>query len=228
MPRRPKSSIRSITAAASCARTAGRACPAATTARAARSPRHSPRTLPAASISATRCTKRRTTRGTPFRMRCGPAWASSCPIASSGRARTMAAMRAERRWRGLYAVTPEMADTAALVARVEACLEGGAAMVQYRAKDATPGASLAQARHIAARCRAWGVPFIVNDSIPLALAVGADGIHVGRDDASVREARIAMPRGIVGASCYADPELARRAAAEGADYVGIGSMFASS
>jgi thiamine-phosphate pyrophosphorylase len=137
-------------------------------------------------------------------------------------------MKAERRWRGLYAVTPEMADTAALVARVERCLEGGAAMVQYRAKHAIPGTSLAQARQIAERCRAHGVPFIVNDSIPLALAVQADGVHVGRDDAGVREARIAMPRGIVGASCYDEPERAAAAARDGADYVAIGSVFASS
>jgi thiamine-phosphate pyrophosphorylase len=139
----------------------------------------------------------------------------------------MPKMAAERRWRGLYAVTPEMADTAALLARVERCLEGGAAMVQYRAKEAGAGTTLAQARQIGARCRAWGVPFIVNDSIPLALAVEADGIHVGREDASVREARIALPHGIVGASCYDEPERAKAAARDGADYVAIGSVFAS-
>ena len=139
----------------------------------------------------------------------------------------MAKPKAEHRWRGLYAVTPEMADTAMLVARVEACLEGGAVMVQYRAKRAGAGESLAQARLLAARCRARGVPFIVNDSIPLALAVQADGIHVGREDASVREARIAMPHGIVGASCYDQPELATAAACDGADYVAVGSVFAS-
>jgi thiamine-phosphate pyrophosphorylase len=136
-------------------------------------------------------------------------------------------MPAERRWRGLYAVTPEMADTAMLVARVEQCLEGGAAMLQYRAKHAASGTSLAQARQVGERCRAYGVPFIVNDSIPLALAVAADGIHVGRDDASVREARIAMPRGIIGASCYDQPSLAAAAARDGAHYVAVGSVFAS-
>lgn len=133
-----------------------------------------------------------------------------------------------RRWRGLYAVTPETADTDSLVERVRQCLAGGAAMVQYRAKALEPGIALFQARALAAACRDFGVPFIVNDAIPLALACGADGVHVGRDDAGVREARIAMPRAIVGASCYADPRLAARAAAEGADYVAIGSVFASS
>jgi len=133
-----------------------------------------------------------------------------------------------RRWRGLYAVTPETTDTHSLAARVRRCLEGGAAMVQYRAKALEPGLALVQARSLASLCREFGVPFIVNDSLPLALACDADGVHVGRDDAGVREARIAMPRAIVGASCYADPRLAARAAAEGADYVAIGSVFASS
>lgn len=132
-----------------------------------------------------------------------------------------------RRWRGLYALTPETADTAGLVARVGAVLEGGAAMVQYRAKRAGPGLALTQARALAALCRDRGVPFIVNDSIPLALDSGADGVHLGRDDAGVREARIAMPRGIVGVSCYDDLDRVRRAAGDGADYVAIGSVFAS-
>ena len=137
-------------------------------------------------------------------------------------------MAASARWRGLYAVTPEAQDTAFLAARVAACLEGGAAMVQYRAKAAAPGVALSQARVLAELCRRHRVPFIVNDSIELALAVQADGVHVGRDDAGVREARIAMPRGIVGVSCYADLERARAAARDGADYVAIGSVFASS
>jgi thiamine-phosphate pyrophosphorylase len=136
-------------------------------------------------------------------------------------------MAPERCWRGLYAVTPEDPDTAALAVRVAACLEGGAALVQYRAKALPAGTTLVQARALAALCRRHGVPFIVNDSIPLALAVGADGVHVGRDDAGVREARIAMPRGIVGASCYDDPRRAQAAARDGADYVAIGSVFAS-
>jgi thiamine-phosphate pyrophosphorylase len=72
------------------------------------------------------------------------------------------------------------------------------------------------------------VPFIVNDSVELALAVGADGVHLGRDDDDAREARRRMPRGLIGVSCYADLDRARAAAAAGADYVAIGSVFASS
>jgi thiamine-phosphate pyrophosphorylase len=131
------------------------------------------------------------------------------------------------RLRGLYAITPAIADTDLLVARVRAAVEGGAALVQYRAKDASPGLVLVQARALAALCRAAGVLLIVNDSLELAAAVGADGVHLGRDDAGVREARIALPGAIIGASCYADPERARAAAMAGADYVAVGSVFAS-
>lgn len=136
-------------------------------------------------------------------------------------------MRDPARLRGLYAVTPELADTGRLASLVQACIAGGAALVQYRAKRAAGTLALLQARALAEVCRAGGVPLIVNDSIELALAIGADGVHLGRDDASVREARIALPHAFIGVSCYADPERARVAAAQGADYVAVGSMFAS-
>jgi thiamine-phosphate pyrophosphorylase len=131
------------------------------------------------------------------------------------------------RLRGLYAITPESEDTASLVARVEQCLAGGAALVQYRAKRAGPALAREQARRIASLCRSFDVPFIVNDSIELAAACGAQGVHLGRDDASVQEARRALPGAIVGVSCYSDPRIARAAAEAGADYVAIGSVFPS-
>jgi len=139
-------------------------------------------------------------------------------------------MRSEHapRLRGLYAVTPGIADTGVLVARVEAALAGGAAMIQYRAKDAPRELAIAQAKRLAALCRDHGVPLVVNDSVELALEAGADGVHLGRDDGDPREARRRMPQAIVGVSCYADPERARAAASAGADYVAIGSVFASS
>ena len=136
--------------------------------------------------------------------------------------------RERERLRGLYAVTPESADTAWLADRVAQCIAGGAALVQYRAKRAAGSLALVQARALAEVCRAGNVPLIVNDSIALAAAVQADGVHVGRDDASVREARIALPHALIGASCYGDPAKARAAARDGADYVAIGSVFASS
>ena len=139
-------------------------------------------------------------------------------------------MRSEPRirLRGLYAITPESLDTPALISSVEQCLEGGAALVQYRAKTASPTLAMEQARRLVALCRSFGVPLIVNDSIDLARASGADGIHLGRDDASIEAARQALPGAIIGVSCYADPSLARSAAQKGADYVAMGSVFASS
>lgn len=128
---------------------------------------------------------------------------------------------------GLYAVTPPMEDAKALAVRVEAAIAGGAALVQYRAKALDAGRALEQARLLAALCRARGAAFIVNDSVELALASNADGVHVGRDDTPVEAARKAMPRAIIGVSCYAQPQDARAAAMAGADYVGIGSVFAS-
>ena len=128
---------------------------------------------------------------------------------------------------GLYAITPECADTAELLAQVERCVEGGASLVQYRAKSAPPALALEQARRLAQLCHSCGVPLIVNDSVELALASGADGVHLGRDDASLVEARKALPGAIIGVSCYSDPAAAAIAAKDCADYVAIGSVFAS-
>ena len=134
---------------------------------------------------------------------------------------------ARARLRGLYAVTPAMEDTARLVALVEECIAGGAGLVQYRAKGTPPALALEQARRLASACRAHRVLLIVNDSLELALAVQADGVHLGRDDLDARRARAALPTKIVGVSCYDDPGLARAAASAGADYVAIGSVFPS-
>jgi thiamine-phosphate pyrophosphorylase len=75
----------------------------------------------------------------------------------------------------LYAITPEGPG---LIAKVRAALEGGIALLQYRSKRAT----LEEAKEIARLARERGVPLIVNDDVELALAVGADGAHLGRDD----------------------------------------------
>ncbi|HUQ27519.1 MAG TPA: thiamine phosphate synthase [Usitatibacter sp.] len=129
--------------------------------------------------------------------------------------------------RGLYAITPELDDTNLLAERVAQCLAGGAALVQYRAKRADDGLAREQAARLAALCRASGAIFIVNDSVQLARECGADGVHVGREDAAVAVARRALPHAIIGVSCYDDAARAEAAARDGADYVAVGSMFAS-
>jgi thiamine-phosphate pyrophosphorylase len=124
--------------------------------------------------------------------------------------------------RGLYAITPERP------ARVEDALASGAlCALQYRAKAADAATRLREAARLLARCRTHGVPFIVNDDLELALAIGADGVHLGRDDGELAAARARLPGRLLGASCYDRPELAERAVAAGADYVAFGSVFPS-
>ena len=81
--------------------------------------------------------------------------------------------------RGLYAITPDDADTDRLLARVAAAIAGGAAIVQYRNKAASPALARAQAERLAALCRDAGVPLIVNDDARLACDVDAAGAHLG-------------------------------------------------
>lgn len=129
---------------------------------------------------------------------------------------------------GLYAVTPDDADTLRLAARAEAALAGGARLLQYRNKAATPASRLAQARALAALCRKFAVPLIINDHLELALAVDADGLHLGAQDGSLAAARQRLGAGkLLGASCYDRLELALEAVNRGADYVAFGSFFPS-
>ena len=129
---------------------------------------------------------------------------------------------------GLYAITPETADTEYLLAQVEAALTGGVAAVQYRDKSTDVARRHEQASELVMLCRQFGVPLIVNDDLRLADLADADGVHLGRDDASLREARIILGRDkFIGASCYQNLELAQAAQAAGADYVAFGSFFPS-
>jgi thiamine-phosphate pyrophosphorylase len=129
---------------------------------------------------------------------------------------------------GLYALTPETADTERLLMQVEAALLGGAAAVQYRDKSGDVARRHEQASELVALCRRYRVPLIVNDDLRLADLADADGVHLGRDDGSVREARIILGKHkLIGASCYQSLELAQTAQAAGADYVAFGSFFAS-
>ena len=114
---------------------------------------------------------------------------------------------------------------------VEAALEAGVRLVQYRAKEGTPGLTdrqrLAEARALAQRCARHGALFIVNDRPDLALAVGADGVHLGQDDLPTAEARRLLgPDRLLGRSTHALEQL-RQALAEGCDYVGVGPVAAT-
>jgi thiamine-phosphate pyrophosphorylase len=130
---------------------------------------------------------------------------------------------------GLYALTPDRLDLGTMTLSVGAALDGGAAAIQYRNKSAAPDLRLEQARAVRALCAARDAAFIVNDDIDLAQAVGADGVHLGRDDAAIEEARARLhPGALVGASCYDSLDRARAAVAAGADYVAFGTFHPSS
>jgi len=134
-----------------------------------------------------------------------------------------------RRLSGLYAVTPDLADTRTLVARVEAAAVGGARAIQYRNKSADAALRRRQAEALAAVARTHGALLVINDDPALCKAVDADGVHVGRDDGSVEAARrIVGEERIVGVSCYDAFALAESAVAAGADYIAFGSFFPSS
>ncbi|MFC3814756.1 thiamine phosphate synthase [Lysobacter sp. GCM10012299] len=129
---------------------------------------------------------------------------------------------------GVYAITPDDTDTSRLLARVETVLAAGATWLQYRNKAADADLRETQARAMLPLCRRHGAALIVNDDWRLAAAIGADGAHLGEDDGELACARAALPAGaILGASCYDDLDLARRAAAAGADYIAFGAFFPS-
>jgi len=106
-----------------------------------------------------------------------------------------------------------------------AALQGGAEMVQLREKTLPSGTLLPLARRLLARCRAARVPFLVNDRVDLAVAVDADGVHLGQDDLPPAAARALLrPGKILGISTHSEAQ-AVAAQAANADYVAVGSMF---
>ena len=130
--------------------------------------------------------------------------------------------------KGLYAITPDGLPDERLTAQVDGALRGGVKFVQYRDKRRNSAQQAAMARALRALCQRYGARLIINDSLQLALDVDADGLHLGGSDGDLAAARRALgPGKLLGASCYANFELARQAVAAGADYVAFGAVFAS-
>lgn len=127
--------------------------------------------------------------------------------------------------KGLYAITPDHAESPeALAESVRLAILGGVKLVQYRAKHAQD--KLSEARLLLSVCREMQTPLIINDDVDLALNIGADGVHLGREDCSLSEARKKMgPDAIIGVSCYDSIELALNA--KEASYVAFGRFFPS-
>jgi len=130
--------------------------------------------------------------------------------------------------RGLYGVTPDDTDTARLLSRVRSALSGGMRILQYRNKMTNGALRLEQATALRKLCSEHDATLIINDDLELALAVDADGLHLGGEDGSLAAARARLgPRKLLGASCYRQLENAERAIAEGADHIAFGSFFVS-
>lgn len=133
-----------------------------------------------------------------------------------------------RRVVGVYLITPDWSDDDRLLDATRSALDAGVGVLQYRHKQADGRVRLRQATALRALTRAHRALLIVNDDAGLAVTVGADGVHLGRDDRDPTTARAERPEGmLLGVSCYNDLARARAAAAAGADYVAFGSVFAS-
>jgi len=128
--------------------------------------------------------------------------------------------------RGLYAVTADPEDFERLKRQIRAVLAGGARVVQLRDKHGR--LSPDQVRELVTLCHDFRVPLIVNDRVDLVRRTGADGVHLGRDDTDIHEARKVLgPDAIIGISCYRDLERADAAERAGASYVAFGAFFSS-
>ena len=130
---------------------------------------------------------------------------------------------------GLYAITASnLTEQIDLPTAVEAALAGGAKILQYRDKSDHHTRRVTEATTLLRLCRQYGAPLIINDDIHLAAEVGADGVHLGRDDTSIQQARLQLgPQAIIGISCYNDLDHALTAEASGADYIALGRFFSS-
>lgn len=131
---------------------------------------------------------------------------------------------------GLYAITDQhMIAAKKFTSRIRQVLEGGASVIQYRDKSQHHQLRLEQAESLVTLCKEFGALSIINDDIELAKAVQADGVHIGSEDDDVSYARAQLGENkIIGVSCYANLDLAKKVVSSSADYVAFGSIFASS
>jgi len=129
---------------------------------------------------------------------------------------------------GLYVITDEYLTPDETVHQyIEEALKSGASVVQYRNKTKSDDEVEGICRELQRLCSSYHVPFIIDDRPHLAAKIGADGLHIGKNDMQIQEARKIFPTGIIGVSCYGSIKKAKEAQEEGADYVAFGSFFPS-
>lgn len=138
-------------------------------------------------------------------------------------------MKCDKKYMLLYAVTDRTwVGEKTLYQQVEEALRGGVTCVQLREKDMGDEDFLQEAKEIHVLCQQYGVPFIVNDNVAVAVACGAEGIHVGQEDMAAGDVRHQVGNGmILGVSVHTVEE-AREAVHNGADYLGLGAVFPTS
>lgn len=130
--------------------------------------------------------------------------------------------------KGLYAITDELLTPhERIVVQVEEALRGGINILQYRNKTNSDQEVEVICRSLLSLCRQHNVPFVIDDRPLLAQKIGADGLHLGKDDMPLSEAKAIFDKGFIGVSCYGSIKKALEAEAEGADYVAFGSFFPS-
>ena len=130
---------------------------------------------------------------------------------------------------GLYAITDALLiPDHRLLEAVEQALLGGAQLIQYRDKSDDAARRLAQAQQLNALCQRYQIPLLINDDVELAATVGAAGVHLGKDDPPLADARARLGEtALIGVSCYNQLDLALAAERAGADYVAFGAVFPS-
>lgn len=128
----------------------------------------------------------------------------------------------------LYALTDDQLLAGRLLEAVRAALAGGCRMVQYRSKQPDHSRRLQEATQLLALCRQSQALLLINDDVALAMAVGADGVHLGQEDMPLLEARNQLgAQAIIGITCHDSLTLACAAQDNGADYVAFGRFFTS-
>lgn len=130
---------------------------------------------------------------------------------------------------GLYAITDnKLIKTEKFIDSVEQAIIGGAKIIQYRDKSQNQKLRFEQAQALRSLCQQYKTPLLINDDIALAQQIGADGIHIGKNDPDISSARAALgEKAIIGVSCYNQLSLARQAVDAGANYVAFGRFFNS-
>jgi len=134
------------------------------------------------------------------------------------------------RLKGLYGITSQdmLIDNKVLFQQVEQALKGGMSILQYRNKHMPRHQSIDDLKRLKQLCHDYQALFIINDNVELCSEVGADGVHLGKDDDELLKAKKSLGQdAIIGVSCYNELALAQKACEQGASYIAFGAFYPS-